>query len=1474
MTNATSTQLQELYVAYFGRAADPTGLDYWTESGITTAKFAADMYAQAEFKDAYGSLSTESQVNQIYKNLFDREADVTGLSYWTKEINLGNLQLAEIATHLIWAAQNNEGSSDDKTALANRTSAAIAYTAEVGATTAGRLAYKPINDGLAAGSTYSAGSNILEAKSFMSGIDKDTAHTASGVTTSVGVITATGPASETATAVTKTFTSNLDALVGTSAADTFDGVYYADGGTGTTAFPGDSAKGEGGIDTFNLSVAGKSTAAQAVNAITTTSVEKLLVTNYDTNTNEAHDTTIDTSLMSGLTTIGLTGSNDTGDTEFTNVDSIVTTEFRNGSGDLKITYLAAAVEGAADSASLTVSNLTSGNTGFTSNGIETLNIKSELSKSTINSVVSDTLTKLVVTGDQNLTISTAVDFVDGTNGDTTIDSTIDASAFTGDLTVTAEAMDQSITGGSGSDTINTVATLDKNDTIDGGAGRDILTADAATWDEQFTNVSNVEIVSINAATAATATAADKLSAGVDTIILDNSDAADGEDELEHTVTGEAGQKIVLRHSAEDDPDANDSDGANYTITNKTDTGADSITVEFEGVGVDTHTATTYYGIDGLTVNNYETVNLISSVNTVATTGTGQAAAVGAVKVNELDALSASSATSIIVTGDAELQIGSVTATSASALETFDASALNAKLTYVADGSKGTYKAALKDTVFTFGSNLTNADTVIGGPSAKDSLGATISGLVATTGDLKISDIETIDFTTGGDNVIDASGITGTTVIAVTDNKQTFTNFDLVNQTIQLGIGTDGSATSSEIDVTPADATGTADVLNVQIQDFGETGAATTTIIDAPDTIETLSIVENVAANAVTIDMSTFEGANIILASATGITRTAKTDFGALHKNARTLTSTSKDKVDADFSLSTSPVTVSGLGTDVQDYDGGTKGDTFTIGTTGNITHLVDGNGGTDTTNITVNGDFVNVGSIDTENINITQVAGTSSTLSGATFGAGVDNVTLTAGNSLSTFTSNVLADTIKTFDASAYLGNIVVDVEANDLDSTIVITAASLTTDELEYNITIAGTDYLYSTGVEILDLDVDQSSTLDISNSTGVTTIDVDVSANDTFVIDKLLGTERIDLTAAGSAGIVEMKLANDEGTSDSLSIKLTGGGTIDDAGGLKTTDIETLNIEVDQAETITLADLGAITAASTYSTLKLTGDSVLTASATNADITTIDASGMSDGGAFVQSARSATTAVTYTGSDGNDTFIMSQSADVIDGGSGTGDTLDVDFNGILGGIGIDLSVAAGTDQLTSFNGLANSQIQANFENVDLSGYSSSGAQVTGSKAANTITVSEQTDVINAGAGDDTIKGTLAGLVTDADVITFGDGTDTLQFTSTGDHDVSGWTAHTDAPEVYVTAADAGADTYRFAHADLVAAATLTITSGADGHQDVFYLEKLTTNFEASAETATGDVDTAGEWMLVNSHATDGVIHYYNESLLSCSPS
>ena len=40
---ATATQLQQLYIAYFGRAADPEGIDYWINAGTTVKQFAAHM---------------------------------------------------------------------------------------------------------------------------------------------------------------------------------------------------------------------------------------------------------------------------------------------------------------------------------------------------------------------------------------------------------------------------------------------------------------------------------------------------------------------------------------------------------------------------------------------------------------------------------------------------------------------------------------------------------------------------------------------------------------------------------------------------------------------------------------------------------------------------------------------------------------------------------------------------------------------------------------------------------------------------------------------------------------------------------------------------------------------------------------------------------------------------------------------------------------------------------------------------------------------------------------------------------------------------------------------------------------------------------------------------------------------------------------------------------------------------------------
>jgi hypothetical protein len=1175
--------------------------------------------------------------------------------------------------------------------------------------------------------------------------DDDTATDAAADTTTITPVVPVVPVVVVPTAQTLTFTANLDTLAGGDGDDSFNGVYYADGGTGTTAFPGDTAAGGSGTDTLNMSVAGLSTTAQSINAIRTSGIEKIFVTNYDTNADDNEDTTIDTSLMEGYSTLGVQGSNTT-DTIFSNVKTIADVEMRNGAGDLTVTYLATSVVGTADVENLTVSNLTAGT--FTSNGIETINVHSELAASKVAAIASDAITKMVVTGDANLTVTGAVNFVNGTNNDTINDSTIDASAFTGKLNVTAEAMDQTITGGSGDDTINMVATLNKTDTVDGGAGKDTMTLNAGAITTEFTGVSNIEVVSINDGTAASAVAANKLSAGVTEIIMDANDAAHATGAaLAHTVTGHTDEKIILRHTTEDQADANDSDGNAYTITNLSDTAADAITVELQGTGNDTHTATNYFGIDSLSVNNYETVNLISAKN-----------ALGTVKDNELDAFSASSATSVVVTGDAEF----TTTMTGAKVTSFDASGLAAKLTLTAGAEKATYTAASKDTTFTMGANLANTDTIVGGASAKDTVSATVTGLTAASGNLKISDVENINLTTSGNNVIDATGISGTgVVLSVTDNVQTITNLDL-GVTVGLGLTGDAAATASEIDVTAADATGTADTLKVSVNNV----AATTSIIDASG-IETLDLTATTAAQTITLDLTTFEGDNISLASKTGVTATSAAALGTLHKNTETVTSTYADKVTVSFANATNGtgVTYTGAGTDVQNVTGGAKTDTVTIGSTGAIVHVVSGGAGIDTVNLTATTGLVNVGSIDVENVNIDVVAGTDQTIS-TSFGTGVDNVTLTGGNSISTFTTGAIVTEVKSVDASAFLGNMVVDVADDAVDSTISLKAGALATDELNYKITGTGTDALTSTGIEILDLNVDATATLNLAGASGVTTIDVDVATTKILTLSNLTGSELIKLSdAATGTGQVVASLADASGLSDSISFELKAANAIADTSLLSTTDIETINVKVSTAELISFANLGAITDASLYSTLNVTGANSLTVTALNADLTKVDASGMSAGGSFVQTGRSSTVAADYKGSDGDDTFIMTLATDVIDAGEKTGDndTLDINFTGVLGAINVDLSATG--DQITSFNGLAESTVQTGFESVDLAGYTAYGAQIIGSTGANTVIGTAQTDsvslgkgvdiftvgagndVVNMGAGDDSIKMTVTTL-------------------------------------------------------------------------------------------------------------------------------
>jgi hypothetical protein len=264
--------------------------------------------------------------------------------------------------------------------------------------------------------------------------------------------------------------------------------------------------------------------------------------------------------------------------------------------------------------------------------------------------------------------------------------------------------------------------------------------------------------------------------------------------------------------------------------------------------------------------------------------------------------------------------------------------------------------------------------------------------------------------------------------------------------------------------------------------------------------------------------------------------------------------------------------------------------------------------------------------------------------------------------------------------------------------------------------------------------------------------------------------------------------------GTADSLTVNINS----EAAFGLTTSaDLETLSLVVGALANQDLSS-GSNIRADKINVSNASGSTKnLNLGTVGNDVTTVDANSFS-GGLTVTTGTGAQTITGGSGADvldggagndsvnggaGNDTITIDSTGDVADGGTGT-DTLTVNFTGVGGAIIIDLSA---TDQVTSMNGQANSAVQSNFENVNVSAYNnSSGADITGSSGANSITGTNRTDVINGSEGADTIVGgagidtvTLTETTSAADNVVL---YKTATAGNVGDYDdITGFTAGTD---------------------------------------------------------------------------------------------
>ena len=126
--------LIDLYVATFGRAPDPDGLNYWLGQYeiLSLPGVASNMMMSPEAQGRFpGGLDNADLISVIYNNLFDREPDAEGLNYWVEQMETGAMSREMAIAYIVDGARAPTGDPNDAVILNERVSAAREYLEQV-----------------------------------------------------------------------------------------------------------------------------------------------------------------------------------------------------------------------------------------------------------------------------------------------------------------------------------------------------------------------------------------------------------------------------------------------------------------------------------------------------------------------------------------------------------------------------------------------------------------------------------------------------------------------------------------------------------------------------------------------------------------------------------------------------------------------------------------------------------------------------------------------------------------------------------------------------------------------------------------------------------------------------------------------------------------------------------------------------------------------------------------------------------------------------------------------------------------------------------------------------------------------------------------------------------------------------------------------------------------------------------------------
>jgi hypothetical protein len=116
--------VQGVYIAIFGRPADPEGLAYWNEvtgNGADLSGMIAAFSSSQEYRDRFEGQSNKEIISSIYQSLFGREPEPEGLAFYAEALANGELPIEAIAVNILDGAQETDRVSiDNKEEVANR----------------------------------------------------------------------------------------------------------------------------------------------------------------------------------------------------------------------------------------------------------------------------------------------------------------------------------------------------------------------------------------------------------------------------------------------------------------------------------------------------------------------------------------------------------------------------------------------------------------------------------------------------------------------------------------------------------------------------------------------------------------------------------------------------------------------------------------------------------------------------------------------------------------------------------------------------------------------------------------------------------------------------------------------------------------------------------------------------------------------------------------------------------------------------------------------------------------------------------------------------------------------------------------------------------------------------------------------------------------------------------------------------------